>query len=46
MDKTLKEMIRDIKKSSERGKLVVFIGAGVSANSGYKLGSLTVDHAN
>ncbi len=37
MDKTTKVMVSDIKKSSECNKLVVFIGAGVSANSGYKL---------
>ncbi|MCB2312181.1 SIR2 family protein [Clostridium tagluense] len=37
MDKTIKEMITDIKKASDREKLVVFIGAGVSVNSGYRL---------
>jgi len=37
MNRTMKEMIKDIKKASERDKLVIFIGAGVSANSGYKL---------
>ena len=37
MDKTVKEMIAEIKKASECENLVVFIGAGVSVNSGYKL---------
>ncbi|MDF3004281.1 MAG: hypothetical protein K0S22_753 [Oscillospiraceae bacterium] len=33
----LLDMIKDIKKASAQGRLVVFIGAGVSVNSGYKL---------
>lgn len=37
MAKTIKEMIIDIKKASDREKLVIFIGAGVSVNSGYRL---------
>ena len=37
MAKTIKEMITDIKKASDREKLVIFIGAGVSVNSGYRL---------
>ena len=37
MTKTFKQMIADIKKASKRENLVVFIGAGVSANSGYRL---------
>ena len=37
MAKKIKEMITDIKKASDREKLVVFIGAGVSVNSGYRL---------
>ena len=37
MNKTIKQMITDIKKASDSDKLVVFIGAGVSVNSGYKL---------
>ncbi|HYF82353.1 MAG TPA: SIR2 family protein [Clostridia bacterium] len=37
MVKTIKQMITDIKKASERENLVIFIGAGVSVNSGYRL---------
>ena len=34
---TVAEMVRDINRASECDKLVVFIGAGVSVNSGYRL---------
>lgn len=37
MSKTINQMIADIKKASERENLVIFIGAGVSINSGYRL---------
>lgn len=37
MTKNIKEMITDIKKASDRERLVIFIGAGVSVNSGYRL---------
>lgn len=37
MVKTIKQMITDIKKASNCENLVVFIGAGVSVNSGYRL---------
>jgi hypothetical protein len=37
MAKTIQQMITDIKKASNCERLVVFIGAGVSVNSGYKL---------
>lgn len=37
MNKSLQQMVLEIKRASQREKLVVFIGAGVSVNSGYKL---------
>lgn len=37
MSKTIKQMITDIKRACECENLVIFIGAGVSVNSGYRL---------
>lgn len=40
------EMVKNIIKANQEGKLAVFVGAGVSANSGYKLWWEIVDRFN